>query len=325
MIHTPLCELLEIEVPVIQAPIWPATSPELVAAVGEAGAIGSIGAVFESAESITTAMGRVRELTAKPFIVNFIVPQLDEEAFEATLAAEPPVVSFALGRPNQLVERAHSAGAKVIHQVHTVTQAREAAADRPDVIIAQGAEAGGQGLAAGVGTLGLIPQVVDAVSPIPVVAAGGVADGRGLAAALAAGADGVNVGTRFLASDEASASDAWKRRIIETESEDTVRFEGWARLLPPSGEGAYQTVPRVLRTEFVEEWSSSSGLVDDSRVEAGREAIMAAVRDRSPADLVPFTGQTTGMINEVRPAGDVVRSMVEEAEAALDRVGSFGR
>jgi nitronate monooxygenase/enoyl-[acyl-carrier protein] reductase II len=325
VIHTPLCDLLEIDTPVIQAPIWPATSPELVAAVGEAGAIGSIGAVFESAESVTAAMGQVRRLTSKPFIVNFVVPQLDEEAFEATLAARPPVVSFALGRPDDLVDRAHSAGAKVIHQVHTVSQAREAAAEGPEVIIAQGAEAGGQGLAGGVGTLALIPQVVDAVSPIPVVAAGAVADGRGLAAALAAGADGVNVGTRFLASNEAAASDAWKSRIIETESEDAVRFEGWARLLPPSGEGSYPTVPRVLRTEFVEEWSSSVAPVDDSQVAAGREAIMAAVRDRTPADLVPFTGQTTGLIRDVRPAGDIVRSMVEEAEAALDRVGSLVR
>jgi hypothetical protein len=188
MIQTRLCALLDIEAPIIQAAIWPATSPALVAAVGEAGAIGSIGAVFGSAEGVTAGIEAVRELTGRPFIVNHVVSQLDHDAFEATLDAKPAVISFALGDPAGLVERAHDVGAKVIHQVHTVRQAREVAEQGVDVIIAQGSEAGGQGMAAGVGAMALVPQVVDAVDPVPVVVAGGVADGRGLAAALALGA-----------------------------------------------------------------------------------------------------------------------------------------
>ena len=181
--------------------------------------------MFGQADLVRRQIEQVRELTDKPFVVNHVVPVLDEEAFEATLEARPAAVSFALGDPGGLVDRVHSAGLKAIHQVHTVSQARDAAASGVDVVIAQGSEAGGQDMAAGVGTMALVPQVVDAVAPIPVLAAGAVADGRGLAAALVMGAAGANVGTRFLASSEAGAGDAWKQRIVEIESEQTVRFE----------------------------------------------------------------------------------------------------
>jgi len=117
-----------------------------------------------------------------------VVPLLDEHAFEATLEAQPAVVSLALGDPGDLVEPAHAAGAKVIHQVHTLGQACRVAKLGVDAIIAQGSEAGGQGMPLGVGAMALVPQVVDAVVPVPVLAAGGVADGRGLAAALVLGA-----------------------------------------------------------------------------------------------------------------------------------------
>ncbi len=151
MLRTPVCEVLGTEVPVMQAAIWPATAPELAAAVSEVGGLGSIGSVFESAESVRGQIARVRELTGRPFAVNHVVPLLDEDAFEATLEAEPAVISLALGDPGGLVERAHAAGAKVVHQVHTVRQARRAAQLGVDVIIAQGSEAGGQGMALGVG------------------------------------------------------------------------------------------------------------------------------------------------------------------------------
>jgi enoyl-[acyl-carrier protein] reductase II len=126
MLRTPVCDLLDLKVPIMQAAIWPATAPELVAAVCEAGGLGSTGSVFESAESVQRQIARVREITARPFAVNHVVPLLDEAAFGATLEAMPVVVSFALGHPGDLVERAHDAGAKVIHQIHTVGQARKA-------------------------------------------------------------------------------------------------------------------------------------------------------------------------------------------------------
>jgi enoyl-[acyl-carrier protein] reductase II len=322
VLKTPVCDLFGIEVPIMQAAIWPATAPELVAAVSGAGGLGSIGAVFESAESIQTQMARVREITPRPFAVNHVVPLLDEAAFRATLEAKPAVVSFALGHPGELVERAHGAGAKVVHQVHTVGQARRAAELGVDVIIAQGSEAGGQGMALGVGAMALIPQVAEAVDPIPVLAAGGVADGRGLAAALVLGAQGANVGTRFLASEEATADEGWKRTILGAESEDAVRFEAWEGIFPPAGGGAYATVPRVLRTPFVEEWS---GRTREARMEAGRlrDEVLSAIKGRTTHELLPFTGQTAGMVHEVSPAGEIVERMVAEAERALARAEEF--
>jgi enoyl-[acyl-carrier protein] reductase II len=322
MLHTRFCELFEIDAPVLQAAIWPATAPELVAAVSAAGGLGSIGAVFWSAQEVRDQIDRVRALTDRPFVVNHVVPALDADAFETTLEARPAGVSFALGDPGELVDRVHSAGSKVIEQVHTVAQAREAAGRGADLIIAQGSEAGGQGMAAGVSSMALVPQVVDAVSPIPVLAAGGVADGRGLAAALALGAAGANVGTRFLASEEAGADDAWKQLILESESEDAVRFETWGAIMPP-GSG-YDVVPRVIRTDFVAEWEGQAD-------EAGRQAerlraeIMAAVQQRRPHQLTPFTGQTAGMIGELLPAAEIVRRMVAGAEDALERAGALRR
>jgi enoyl-[acyl-carrier protein] reductase II len=318
MLRAPVCDLLGIEVPIMQAAIWPATSPELVAAVSEAGGLGSVGSVFESAESIQGQIARVREMTQRPFAVNHVVPLLDEEAFEATLEAKPAVISLALGDPAGLLERAHAAGAKVIHQVHTVEQAKRVADLGVDVIIAQGSEAGGQGMALGVGAMALVPQVADAVDPIPVLAAGGVADGKGLAAALVLGAQGANIGTRFLASHEASADEGWKQSILEAASEDAVRFEAWKEIFPPAGGGAYVTVPRVMRTSFVEEWQRHP---EEARREAERlrGELMSVVRARKPHELVPFTGQTAGMIHDVLPAGEIVREMVSEAEQALRR------
>jgi enoyl-[acyl-carrier protein] reductase II len=317
VLRTPFSKLFEIEVPVLQAAVWPAVSPELVAAVSEAGAIGSLAGIFASADDIRGQVERVRELTDRPFVVNHVVSSFDEDAFQATLEARPAGISFALGDPGGLVERARSSGAKVIQQVHTVAQAREAAALGVDVVIAQGAEAGGQGMAGGVGTMTLVPQVVDAVAPTPVLAAGGVADGRGLAAAIVLGAAGVNVGTRFLASEEATADDSWKRRIAEAESEDTVRFETWSSIVPPPEPGAYAVVPRVIRTEFVAEWESRPGEAADNS-EQLLERIMGAVTSGRPHEILPFTGQTAGMISDVLPAAKIVRAMAAEAERALE-------
>ena len=318
--RTPFCDLFEIEAPILQAAIWPATSPELVAAVGEAGAIGSLGTVFTPADAVAEDIRRVRELTDRPFVVNHVVSQLDEDAFAATLEARPAAISLALADPGPLVERAHAAGSKVIHQVHTVAQALEAAALGVDAIIAQGSEAGGQGMLGSAGTLTLTPQVVDAVAPIPVLAAGGVADGRGLAAVLAAGAAGANVGTRFLASDEAAADAEWKQAIIDADSETVLRLEEWAELFPP-GEGVYPAVPRVLDTDFVAKLRAGAGRLGD-RAEELRAEIASSVRRREPHRLVPFAGQTAGMIEETLPAGQIVARMVAEAEAAAARLSS---
>jgi nitronate monooxygenase/enoyl-[acyl-carrier protein] reductase II len=321
MVHTPVCDLLGIEHPIMQAAIWPATSPELVAAVSNAGGLGSLGALFETVPRLEQQLTRIRELTDRPFVVNHVVPSLNEEAFALTLEAKPAAISFALGDPGDLVARAHAAGCMVIEQVHTVRQGRQAAERGVDVIIAQGSEAGGQGLVRAAGIMALLPQIVDAVQPIPVLAAGGIADGRGLAAALVLGAQGVNLGTRFLASIEAGVSDGWKHSILSAESEDAIRFEVWTKLFPPD-DNAYDAVPRVLRTAFIDNWHQRP---EEARqmAEQLRGEVMGALQQGRVHEVVPFAGQSAGLVDEVLPAADIVERIIREAEHALGVAARF--
>jgi nitronate monooxygenase/enoyl-[acyl-carrier protein] reductase II len=314
MLRTPLCDLLGIDAPVIQAGMGPFTATELVAAVSNAGGLGSLGASQRPVEDLRQQLARLRALTDRPFAVNHLVPTLNEEAFALTLQARPAVISLALGDPGDLVKRAQGANSKVVHQVHTVRQAQEAAERGVDVLIAQGGEAGGFG--GTVAALTLIPQIVDAVSPLPVVAAGGIADGRGLAAALILGAQGVNIGTRFLASAEAPIGEAWKQAILAAESEDAVKADVWNDIVPLPGRGGYGTVPRALRTPFLDEWQSRR---DEARREAERLGgeILMAVRQGQMNEYVPFAGQTAGAIHDILPAAEIVRQIVAEAEEVL--------
>jgi nitronate monooxygenase/enoyl-[acyl-carrier protein] reductase II len=208
--------------------------------------------------------------------------------------------------------------------VHTVKQAREAAELEVDIIIAQGSEAGG--FCSEVSSLSLIPQVVDAVKDqkIPVVAAGGIADGRGFAAALMLGAQGVNIGTRFLASVEAVSVDPqWKQRITIAESEDTVKANFINEVFPVSNPSSYKgTAPRALRTSFIEEWNQKPRDEVKSKAEQLRSTIVAGIREGKNHELVPFSGQSTGLIHEILPAGEIIRNIVKEAEETIASTSS---
>jgi nitronate monooxygenase/enoyl-[acyl-carrier protein] reductase II len=245
LLQTPLLDLLGIEHPIIQAGMGTfGSGAALAAAVSNAGAIGSIGAAKRSPDDLQHELGSLRERTDRSIIVNFTRPwlQLHPDCLEIALAARPRAISLSLGLPGDLVARIHDAGALVIAQVQTVEQACLAADEGVDIVIAQGMEAGGFGGRI-VGSV-LVPQVVDALSPLPVVAAGGISDGRGLAAVLLFGAAGANIGTRFLASVEASVSDEWKQRIVETPPDEMVRFDTPAATLPA---GVDDTVLRPSR------------------------------------------------------------------------------
>jgi enoyl-[acyl-carrier protein] reductase II len=314
MLRTELCERMGIEHPVIQASLGPWTSVELSAAVSNAGGLGSIGTALKSPAEVEEMLARMRAMTDRPFAVNHTMRPFSEEVFARSLEARPAVTSMALGLSRDVVARAKDAGSLFMQQVHTVAQALAAAEAGVDVIVAQGGEAGGFG--GSVGTMALVPQVVDAVSPIPVVAAGGIADGRGLAAALVLGAQGVNIGTRFLASEESQVGDDWKRAIVAAASEDAVKVEFAGDVFPPAGDGGYATLPRALRTSFIEE-----GNADREKVRRERERLSAemvsAVREGRGHELIPFTGETAGMIADVRPAAGIVEGLVKEAEAVL--------
>ena len=154
------------------------------------------------------------------------------------------------------------------------------------------------------------------------MAAGGIADGRGLAAALVLGAQGINVGTRFLATVEAPISEGWKQAILTAESEDAVKVEVWNDIIPLPGGGGYGTVPRALRTPFIEAWQHRR---DDAKREAERlqGEVIAALQQGRLHEMVPFSGQTTGLIRDILPAGEIVRSIVAEAEEALKRASQL--
>ena len=315
-LHTPLCDLLGIELPIIQAGMGMGSSAELAVAVSNAGGLGSLGCWRRPPEDVGRQLSVMRERTSRPFAVNHLVPELDETAFAITLAAKPAVISFALGDPGELVKRAHDAGALVVHQVTTVRQARQAAERGVDVIIAQGGEAGGYGGA--VAALALIPQVVDAVRPIPVVAAGGIADGRGLAAALMLGAVGVNLGTRFVASEEAQVSPVWKQMIVDAAAEDAVRVEVLNDIMPLPGGAGYGTVLRALRTPFIDTWQGRRGEAKGN-AERLRGEVLSVFTQARVHELFPGAGQSAGLIGDILPAGEIVRHIVAEARQALER------
>jgi nitronate monooxygenase/enoyl-[acyl-carrier protein] reductase II len=252
MLHTPVCDLLGIQYPIIQAGMGPFTSAKLAAAVSNAGGLGSLGAGAQTVARLKEQLAKICELTDRPFAVNhtLMTASPDPEAFALTLQAKPRLISFALGDPSDYVKQAHDAGALVMHQAATVKQAYQAAEREVDIIIAQGGEAGGYG--GTVAGLALIPQVVDAVQLIPVLAAGGIADGRGLAAALVLGAQGANIGTRFLASVEAPVSGDWKQAILSAESQDAFKADVWGDIFPPRDPN-YAVSPRVLRSPFLDQ------------------------------------------------------------------------
>ena len=314
MLKTPLCDLFSIDVPIILAPMGSCTSAELAAAMSNAGGLGSIGTLSRATAAVKRDIDVVRTLTRGSFAINHVPQSLDAEAFRYTLEARPAVISFALADPGDLVHQAHNVGSLVMLQVTTVAQAVQAAERGVDVIIAQGGELGGY--CGDVSTMALVPQVVDAVSPIPVVASGGIFDGRGIAAAFMLGAVGANLGTRFIASTDAPAAIEWKQAITSAQSEDAMKADVFNDIRPLPGTAGYGTVLRSLHTAFLDEWSAK-------REEARRE------RDRLRALIVSTTqagrqheclltaGQTAGGIDEILPVSEIMRRLIAETEAAL--------
>ena len=316
MLQTPLCSLLGIGVPIIQGPLggpWP-PSVQLAAAASGAGALGSLPTALRTPQQVRDDIASLRDLTDRPFAVNHTMKPFVEDVFAEILRASPPVVSFALGCRADLIARAHDVGSLFVQQVHSPAQAVEAVEAGADVIVAQGGEAGGFGGACS--TMVLVPQVVDAVAPVPVVAAGGIVDGRGLAAALALGAQGANVGTRFIASEEAQLGDGYKEAVLAVRSGQTVRAVFVNELVPAASEGAYTTAPRVFRNSFIDEWY---GRDEDVRRNRGQlvERMRAAMADGSAHELLVITGEAAEAISEILPAADIVRRMATEAEDVL--------
>jgi enoyl-[acyl-carrier protein] reductase II len=317
VLRTPFCELVGIDAPIIGAPFGPWDQVELAAAISNAGALGSVGTALRSVGALQAQWERLRSLTDKPFAINHTVRPFDEAAFAATLVFRPAAISFHLGVPPDLVARAHDAGIRWIQQVMNRTQAEDTVAAGADVIVAQGGEAGGN--SGWVSTMVLVPQVVDIAGDIPVVAAGGIADGRGLAAALALGAQGVNLGTRFLATTEMNVADEWKQRIVAADALDAVKVANSDRVMPPFNRPGGPAEPRALSTPLIEQLRSNPEWIDPAVMGVRlRESLLAG----GGHEYLPFTGQSAGLITDVRPAAEIVERIVAEAEATLAGLGA---
>lgn len=356
-LRTRVCDLLGIEHPLACAPMagGPST-PQLAAAVSAAGGLGLLAGSRLSPEQLERGVAAVRAATDRPFGVNFqlavedppdgdldsVQEHLDryrrelglppgprelraaaaplDEAIEHVLALGVPVLSTALGDPAPYVERAHAAGALVMAMVSTVAEARTAAAAGADVVVAQGAEAGGHrsNFALGpagevplIGTMALVPAVVDAVEVL-VLAAGGIADGRGLAAALALGADGALLGTRFLLARESGTDPAVRRRLIEADQADTVVSRAF------TGRPA-----RGLRNRMTEDARVGPPPLAWPLQRAAAADLYAEELRRGGTELRPLlAGQGVGALRDQEDAGDIVAALVADAEAALARLVS---
>jgi NAD(P)H-dependent flavin oxidoreductase YrpB (nitropropane dioxygenase family) len=256
---------------------------------------------------------RARELTSKPIGINLLL-HATEERVDEILALEPEVFSTAWPRDDQdlgaIFARAHERGCRVMHMVPRVDDAERAVEVGADVIVAQGNEGGGH--IGEIGTVVIVRQVAKAVEPVPVLAAGGFTDGAGLVAALALGADGLLLGTRFLATDEAPVEAAYKDAIVESEGDDTVVTTLSDSLSGRDWPGAWV---RLRRTRFVEEWLGREPELRRRRAEAF--ARLEAFEESNADDGLMWIGQSAGLIESIKPAAGVVREIVADAEAIL--------
>jgi nitronate monooxygenase/enoyl-[acyl-carrier protein] reductase II len=314
VLRTPVCDLLGIDVPIIGAPFGPWEQVDQAAAISGAGALGSVGTAVRTVPELQQQWQRLRELTDRPFAINHTIRPFTPDAFQATLDFAPAAISFHLGVPRDEIARAHEKGIVWIQQVVDRAQAEEAIAAGADVIVAQGGEAGGH--SGSIATMVLVPQVVDIAGDVPVIAAGGIADGRGLAAALCLGAQGVSMGTRFLASRELAIADAWKRRVVEADAADAVKVPNSERVLPPYNRPGARVEPRALRTPLIDQLSTHPDWVDPSAV---GPRMLAAVQAGRGDEYMPFAGQSVGLIDDVLGAAEIISRVVAEAEEALSR------
>lgn len=328
MLHTRLCDVLGVEAPILVAPMGFVTGPELAAAVSEAGGFGLLSGGVNPPPVLRQDIRRIRELTQKPFGVNLLLQFPQEENIAVCIEEKVAAISFYWGDPSPYVERIHAAGIKVIDQVGTVEAALRAARVGVDVIIAQGFEAGGH-VAGKIALSVFIPRVVDAVSPVPVAAAGGIADARGVVAALALGAEGAVLGTRFLVSPEATAHPTYKERVLAATEEDTTHTILF-------GQGWPHSTHRVLTTAFVKEWVKeeqntqeprpNGQVIGETRV-AGQTIPVQQFMSLPPSvdasgdidSMALYAGQSSGLVNEVKPAGEIVRELVQGASQIIQQ------
>jgi enoyl-[acyl-carrier protein] reductase II len=318
---TPLCRRLKLQYPVFQAGMGFVAHAELAAAVSNAGGLGCIGAGTMSARELKDQISRCRSLTDRPFAVDILFAEIKadkgasdvvryssnvERLVEVTFEEKIPVIVSGLGNPAGIIERAHRENVVVMSLCGNVKQARRLETSGVDAIIAQGYDAGGH--TGRIGTMSLVPAIVDAVR-VPVLAAGGIADGRGLVAAMALGAQGIWMGSRFVASVETFAHINYKNKIVEIDEEGTTITRC------QSGKPC-----RLIRNKFTESWVGRESEIQPFPLQAMQIGFPAAQKARYEGKIEEggmACGQSAALIHSVKPAGDVVRDVMAEAETVL--------
>ncbi len=308
MIRTPLCELLGIQHPIIQGGMAWAATAELAAAVSNAGGLGIVGAGNNPPEVVRRELRRTRELTNRPFGAN--VPLFTagvEGTLQIFIEEKVSVVTTGGGNAGPFLGSLQRAGIRVIPVVASVALARRMARQGVDALIAEGMESGGH--IGDVATLPLVPQVVDAVD-IPVIAAGGIADGRGLAAALALGAVGIQMGTRFICTTECQAHENYKRKIVKAHDRATMVTGG-----------SFGHPVRSIRGPFVRRFEEleREGCSEEEFVAFGAGTLRAAIVDGDVDSGSVMAGQSVGLVDDVVPVQVLIERIVAEAEAIIRR------
>lgn len=324
MIETSFTTSFGLECPIAQAPMGGAASVGLICAVCEAGGLGMQGVSWHEPAAMVAEIAAIRRRTARPFAVNLVLEWDQHSRLAQCIDAGAPVISLAWGDPTAYFPRLRGSSVKTIITVASADEAKRAADLGADAVCAQGIEAGGH-VWSTVGTMVLLPAVVDAVKPLPVIAAGGIGDGRGLAAVLSLGGAGAWIGTRFLATPEADAHAFWKERIVaarETETAYTELFDiGWPK-----------APHRVLRNTTYDRWKAAGEPPPGKR--PGEGDVMARQPDGTPMPRYSFdsplpgatgeieatclyAGQVAGLVHDIVPADELVKRIVAEAEAAL--------
>ena len=318
--ETEFTRLVGCALPIQQAPVgYPAADPALAAAVAAAGAHGMLAAVRMAAEELSRALDALNSRT-RAYGVNLIQAILDQEAFEVA-AEKAPLVELYIGEPDPtLIERIHSGGALACRQVISADEARVAQEEGCDLLVARSIEAGGRAKG-GVGMIPLLDSVLEAVD-LPVVAAGGVGSGRGVAAALAAGAAGVRLGTRFLAAEEARTHPVYLDALLAARTEDTALTEAFSVDGPPSPH-------RVLRSALEAASVYDGEVVGEMHIFGQRRQVRRFSAD-NPADtatgrieaMALYAGESVGAVREVQPAGEIVAEVATEAGELLRRLAA---
>ncbi len=312
MLRTPVCDILGIEYPIIQGGMAWLGTYELVSAVSEAGGLGTIGSGNAPGEWVRQQIRATRDRTRKPFAVNVLmVSPFVKEVIDTVVEEKVPVVAFGAGQPGIFFPRLKEAGIRIMPVVSAVALARRLQRSGADVIVAEGMESGGH-----IGettTMALVPQVVSAVQ-IPVIAAGGIADGRGLAAALALGAQGIQMGTRFICSTECIAHPRFKEKVTRAGDRDTI-ITGRATGHP------VRCLENKLARQFVELEKNNAPVEEFEKLGVGKMPLGVIQGDLEGGSLM--AGQICGLVSEVTSAREIILKTMSEAEEAIARMAAL--